>query len=64
MVLISISENISCALGALGRRFDPVAPTQSKPSHTSELQTRALFLLVGSTPPTNSQQMSKSLTIH
>ena len=35
-----------CALGALGSRSYPVAPTQLNPSHTSELPRLAFLLFV------------------
>ena len=38
-------QELLIALGALGRRFESCAPTQSKPSHTSELP-RLAFLMV------------------
>ena len=44
MFLINLSKSISCALGALGRRFESCRPDFSKPSYTSELP-RLAFLL-------------------
>ncbi len=43
-ILIFFSKLHTSALGALGRRFESCRPTQSKPSHTSELP-RLAFLL-------------------
>ncbi len=33
MVLTNLSENISCALGALGRRFESCRPDSNNPSY-------------------------------
>ena len=39
----SAHQGVSSALGALSRRFYPVAPTRSKPIHTRELPRLAFY---------------------